>query len=426
MPQIAEALLELNPWWTGPFRLDYKDRELSAELKTPMKMRHVVALTGLRRVGKTTLMMKLAEDELRRGLDPRRILHYSFDESAAVDIRSLLRQYEVATHQDARSGRLLVLLDEVQKLEDWASKVKAQYDRFPNLKFIVTGSESLFIRRGSTESLGGRIFEFKVDPLSFREYLTFAGIPFEPPGLHVRELRKALAAYTITQGFPELVGVEDRATVRRYLREAVIERVLFRDLPQLIGLKEVATIESIFNLLLEEPGQLLDFSGLSRDLGVERHRVSASLNYLERSYLVRKLYNYSGSRRKVERKLRKWYPTVVSPSLAARGDDFSKSRVLEWLVVNQVQAEYFWRDAYQKEVDIVAPGPARGRIPAPVEVKYGRIEMSGMAAFMRKHKVARGWIVSDEREEVISVDGRKVDVVPAYKFLLKPPFPRET
>jgi predicted AAA+ superfamily ATPase len=90
-----------------------------------------------------------------------------------------------------------------------------------------------------------------------------------------------------------------------------------------------------------------------------------------------------------------------------------------------MRAEYFWRDAYQKEVDVVVPGPSRAKPPAPIEVKYGAIETRGMAAFMRKHKVARGWIVSNEREEVLRVDGGRVDVVPAHLFLLRPPVRRE-
>jgi len=58
-----------------------------------------------------------------------------------------------------------LLFDEIQKLGNWEEQVKRVYDNFKNIRLIVSGSESLFIRKKSRESLAGRFFEFKVKPL---------------------------------------------------------------------------------------------------------------------------------------------------------------------------------------------------------------------------------------------------------------------
>jgi len=84
-------------------------------------------------------------------------------------------------------------------------------------------------------------------------------------------------------------------------------------------------------------------------------------------------------------------------------------------MVNQLKAEFFWRDPYKKEVDIVL---ADEEI-LPVEVKYGRTELKGLLAFMKKFDVDEGYVISSDMEETREVDGKTVFVVPAFKFLLE-------
>lgn len=55
----------------------------------------------------------------------------------------------------------------------------------------------------------------------------------------------------------------------------------------------------------------------------------------------------------MERKLKKYYPAVVSPRLLFSKEDSPRSKVLEWLVVTQKKAEFFWRDPYKNEVDMI-------------------------------------------------------------------------
>jgi hypothetical protein len=82
--------------------------------------------------------------------------------------------------------------------------------------------------------------------------------------------------------------------------------------------------------------------------------------------------------------------------------------------VNQLNAEFFWRDPYKNEVDVVLDGPA----PRPVEIKYGKIEREGVLAFMKKFKVNEAVIISRDKEYVHDDHGQKISVMPAYKYFL--------
>jgi len=128
-----------------------------------------------------------------------------------------------------------------------------------------------------------------------------------------------------------LVGIKDKNIIKKYIKESIVEKIIYRDIPKIFKIKDITIIESLLNILMEEPGQIIEISKLAKELKISRQTLSNYLTYLKESFLIRKLYNFSRNRRKVERKLRKYYPTIISVDLLFREDDFSKSKVFEWL-----------------------------------------------------------------------------------------------
>ena len=114
-----------------------------------------------------------------------------------------------------------------------------------------------------------------------------------------------------------------------------------------------------------------------------------------------------------ERKLKKYYPTVISADLSFSVDSTARSHAFEWLIVNQTGAEFFWRDVYKNEVDIVLGK----KEPVPIEIKYGKISAEGLSAFMRKFKIKNGTIVSFDIEDEIKVKEGTIKIIPAYIML---------
>ena len=416
MPTIKDVLQDSNPWWKEEFKVEFKNRDIYEKIKKFLPLPQMIAFTGLRRVGKTTLMFKIVEDYIRNGFDPRNIIYFSFDEFRATEIRVVMKEYEALLEKDFRKGNYLLLLDEIQKLTNWEDQLKRIYDTFnKNLKIIVTGSESLLIRNKSKETLAGRLLDFKVETLSFKEFLLFRGVKFEPIGLYEKELSRLFNEFVVTLGFPELVNIKDKGIIKKYVKESIVEKIFYIDIPRLFKISDASVLEPLLNIFLEEPGQLLKLSDLAKELKLSRQTLSNYLSYLEESFLLRKLYNFSKNRRKVERKLKKYYPTLISVDLLFKDDDLSKSRVFEWFMVNQLKPEFFWRDPYKKEVDIVL---VDDKI-SPIEVKYGRIDLAGLSAFMRKFKVSQGYVISTREEREQKIDNKTISIIPAFKFLLK-------
>jgi len=419
MAEIKEIFDESNPWWKGEWNIGFKDRDIYKNIQKFLPMRQIIGFTGLRRVGKTTLMLKIAQDFIANGFDPKNVLYLSFDDFKQLELRDILNEYLRLQKKNFRSEKFLLLLDEIQKLDGWENQVKSTYDTFgENVKIIISGSESLFIKWKSKESLAGRIFEFGVDALTFKEFLSFKGAKYSPIGIYSRELIKQFDEFTLTLGFPELIGINDKETVKKYIDESIVEKVMYRDMLKLFKINNISLIESLLKIFLDGPGQLIQITDLANELQVSRQTISNYLFYLEESFLLRKLYNFSRNRRKIEKKLKKYYPTIISAELLFKEDILYKSKIFEWIIVNQLKAEFFWRDQYKHEVDMVL---IKENKPIPVEIKYGRIEIDGLLSFMKKFDIEQGYILSYDKEEERKVDGKIIKIIPAFQFLLENP-----
>lgn len=414
MAQIKEVIVESNTWWKVALDIDYKDREVYANIHKFLSTRQIIALTGLRRVGKTTLMLKMVKDLIAMDVEPQRILYFSFDEFKTIEIRDVLAAYVELTETDLRQGNYFMLLDEIQKLDNWHEQLKRVYDTYKNLKIIISGSESLFIRKKSRESLAGRMFEFTIKPLTFQEFLAFKGTKYKPLSLYEKELQSLFNEFIKISGFPELVGITDRDIITKYIHETVIEKIIYRDIPTIVSIRNTSILASLFNIIFENPGQLIEINALANEMNISRNVLSSYLRYLEESYLIVKLYNFSRNSRKSTRKLKKYYPAIFNAAAFFKDDELTKSKIFENVIVVQLYSQFFWRDAYKNEVDIIlADDPI-----IPIEVKYGQIETQGLLRCMKKFGLKKGIVVSRSYEKTIVRNGKTVHVVPAYKFLL--------
>ena len=412
--RIMDALEKSNPWWKEVFTIEFKPREVYNELKKYLPQKFILALVGLRRTGKTTLMLKIAEDA-RIKMDKTNIIYFSFDDWKGIRIEEVIKSYEKLMRKDVKKGKYLFLFDEIQKIENWEEQLKRLYDLYSSLyascKFIISGSESLFIRKKSRESLTGRIFEFKVKTLSFKEFLQFKSVPYDNLLLYRENILKEFQNLMISNGFPEIIN-EEKETAAKYLKENVIGRILYRDIPQIVPIRDPSKLAQIFAIILNDPGQIINLEESAKNLGMSRQTLSLYLEYLEQSFLIRKLYNYSRNTRKTQQRYKKYYPTFITPDIVEKRELFGK--VFETIIVNQLNADFFWRDPYKNEVDIIISKPEL----TAIEVKSGTIggrDLRPLQHFVKKFEPAHAFVLSYDDEKQID----NIPIIPFYKYLLK-------
>ena len=406
--KVKRALKEFNPFWTAPFKIEYKDREIYEKLKRFIKEPQIISLCGLRRVGKTTLLQKIIQDLLEENPSDS-VLYFSFDDFEGLELFDVLDGFKELHGKEPR----FLVFDEIQKLPNWAEKVKILYDT-KKYKIFVSGSESLFLRRGMRESLAGRIYEFEVNKLSFMEYLNFIGNAemAKKPQLHDAELKQALWGYLLTGGFPELIGKDDKSLIKQYIKTAIVEKIIFKDMTMMYPIETPGQLASILDIIIDNPGMIVDFSSLSQEIGITRQTLSKYFEYLEMAHLVVKLYNFSRNRVTSEKRLKRFYPTFLSTVLTEDSEE-KMGKVIETACVMATDAKFFWRDNHEDEVDIVLQN---GKEIVPIEIKYRNKPSpnKGLQKFCKKYGCREAIVITKD----VRVKKEGVGFVPVHEFLL--------
>jgi len=420
---LEGELSRFNRWWTTssvpPEFLPQLARDALDEVKRSIEWRQATLLYGLRRVGKTTLMYQTIDSLLRSGVSPLNILYFSFDE-LAFDVKDVLEDYQkhvLNSTFESFKGRVYVFFDEIQKVRDWENKVKVYYDLYPRVKFFLSGSASITLSKRLRESMAGRVISFRIPPLSFREFLKLNDLnpadAAKNPGIWGRQIIPLFYRYLKFGSFPELARIQDESFARRYIIEAVVERIIYKDIPAEFGVRDVELLRELMYIVANNPGQLVKFSELSKNLGRDIRTISSYFQYLEYGLIVKFLFNYRGSPVASMRKNRKVYPATPNVSFAYNPDVAGMlPKLLENTVVASVDANYFFRNSF--EVDIVVDD---GAATTAIEIKKGGDEEKQLTKFQRRvgKRKFSGIVVSLEDES-----SGKFPTIPAWKFLLSP------
>lgn len=413
-------LQNFNPWWkygNVPSEFIGRKRKIFSEVIKYIDKRQIVLFTGLRRVGKTTLMYQIINELLREGENPYNILYFSFDEMR-YDLEDIVKQYETdVLREDISKKKVCIFLDEIQKLENWPSKVKLFYDANPKLKIFLTGSAQITMWRRTRESLAGRFFDFIIKPLDFDEYVDFKNIRIDKDREKVfeKDLKRHMADYLKTGGFIEALDMDEHM-LRKYFKESLLERVIFVDIPQTFKLDLPELLIKLLSIAASRPGFYLDYKNLSNDLKVDQRTIANYISYLEYAIFLQKLYNYSKNLLTSEKKVKKLYlcNTAFTLALNPRAD---LPVVLEQFFVNSLAAKFFLKTPQKEEIDIIH---AENNHVLPIEVKIkekiGRNDVKTLFKFLEKNNLKRALLITFDIETKFRKDKFVVEAVPYWRY----------
>jgi predicted AAA+ superfamily ATPase len=203
---------------------------------------------------------------------------------------------------------------------------------------------------------------------------------------------------------------------------SIIEKVVYIDISQMYGVENPEILMKLVKLVASNPGMLLDHSNLAQTLStdspVSRARISRYVHHLEQSYMLRLIYNYSGSGMVSERKLKKAYLSNPTFSIMS-GAPVNLGKLAEQSLVLSTGARFFWRNPQKEEVDIILDS---GEKLLPVEIKFQstitKSDMRGLRSFMRRRNVDRGILITKDTEKTIEVPEGNIRMIPAWKVAL--------
>ena len=410
-------LEEFNHWWLREkvdpeLALPFK-RDNYAEIERSMNSKFILALVGLRRVGKTVTIYQLIEKLINEKKPVDSILFFSFDEMSAK-LGDVIDTYKELHKKEFRDEKIYIFLDEIQKCDNWENEIKKYYDLYPKIKFVISGSESLFIRKKTKETLAGRLFEFNLTPFTFKEYLRFNGLN-KDDFKYETKIWPFFLRFVEKGGFPETFSFKSDKEFKEYIRAIVIDKIVYKDIPRMFNIEDTEFLKIILELIATNPGMYVDYQSLSQQYGKDRRVIKNYISYLKDSFLITILGNYRKGSNTL-RKRKRAYPTdnalIYLYKNTIENDFFGK--MVETLAVNQAKATSFWKNG--NEIDIIKEN-------IPIEIKYqNNIEKSDfgpLKEFMRKFNKKQGIILTKKEERKITIEEGLISLVPVWKWLLE-------
>lgn len=277
----SQLLYQFNPWWEGEYQLEnvLPRPGLQQHLEGLLHNRAVIFLTGLRRVGKTTLMKLLIRHLLKKPTVPAHIFYFSMDDYQTKDLNIL--EIITAYRQLQRLSvdtKVYLFLDEISYKEDFRLQLKNLHDR-EQVK-IFASSSSASVLQDQRGLLTGRERCVEITPLTFNEYLTFKNI-------EVKQRDKALLSsyfedYLQHGGMPEYILHNND---REYLI-ALVDDIIHKDIIAYHKIKNPNLIKDYFILLMERSGKQISLNKIANILDISTDTARRYLQMFVDCYLV--------------------------------------------------------------------------------------------------------------------------------------------
>ena len=337
--------------------------------------RFIQIISGPRQTGKTTA--------ITQALEKLHLPHHfiSADDPNLTSAEWLKNEWELSRIL-ARQGEAILVVDEIQKVPNWSAVVKLLWDedsrkKLP-LKVLLTGSSTLLLQKGLSESLMGRFEVLHSPHWSYQECREAFGY--------------SLDDFLLYGGYPGAAPlIKDEERWARYIGSSIVEPTIAQDILLMEEVRKPALLRSLFMLGSNYSGQELSFTKMLGQLTDVGNTVTLAhyLDLLSKAGVLTGLQNYSGNKLRTRKSSPRFM--VFDTSLMTYTEGTNRRFFLEnkvkrgHLVESAVGAYllarsksdsfevYWWRER-DKEVDFIIK---KGNKLTAIEVKSGRIRNPG-------------------------------------------------
>jgi predicted AAA+ superfamily ATPase len=398
------------------------EREALEAAKRHIHKPHVVVISGVRRCGKSTLLLQMADRFFDDGFH-----YFNFEDERLLGFtrRDFSALHEVLI--ECFGDRRTFLLDEVQNVDSWESFVRRMQDS--GCKFVITGSNASLLSSELGTKLTGRHLNVALTPFSFREYAAFRAADVSGQTLLTPQGRAAantvLESFRTEGGFPERLRHGDPEILA-----TLYEDILYRDVAARHEIKNMRVLRELALYYMSNVAAPCSFNRLKDSLGMgSATTVSSYTGHLEQSYLISTVPVFDSSLKRQAVAPKKVY--AVDTGLA-NSVSLSFSRNTGPLTENLVYMElwrrgymiYYGKTASGHEVDFVC---LKGKEIAGLiqvcanlssaETKRRKIE--SLLRAMETYGVTEGLLLADSDGEEISTGGRRIRVVGLSRWLIE-------
>ena len=383
---------------------------------------------GIRRTGKSYMLYQLVQNILTSGKRLNDILYVNFEDERLLEVTSedLNVILEIGLELAGEGEKPFIFLDEIQRVDRWENFVR----RLADMKYRVsiTGSNSKMLSREIASTLGGRFMPVQVFPYSFPEYLhalgkekDFLQVISTADKANLFEIYEQYAKYG---AFPELVDIKNK---RNYL-SGIYQTIYIGDVLARNNITNDFAIRLILKKIAESVMKPISFSRLANILnsagaGIGKQTVINYVGYMKEAYLLFSIQNYAAKLVEKETAPKHYFMDTGLLGLLVMN---SETAQLENLVAIELCRRYGTDNVYffesNIEVDFYLPEQNLA-----IQVSYSILdevttreqELNALEKLRNYFPDANCLLITNSEETEIEYHGIRIDVIPAWKWLLK-------
>jgi predicted AAA+ superfamily ATPase len=330
--------------------------------------------------------------------------------------------------------KIYLFIDEPQVIEKWELAIRNLQDDY-NIEIFLTGSSSKLLSQEIATSLRGRSLTFKLLTLSFREYLDFKGVSYQQISSNKKvTILKEFDRYLLFGAYPEIVLEKDEDIKIRILQD-YLDLTIYKDLVERYKIKNTDLVKMLIDMIVSANSNEFSlnkyYSDLkSRGVKVGKDTVYEYFDHLVDAFFVHPLKKFSFSRRTENLSTVKVYLGDIGfmnlyslKNYGIRLENIVFLELLRRTHQNPLQKLNYWKSGDDYEVDFVVSEGRKVRKLVQVSLNMQNEmtrerEVRGLLAGMRRFELGEGLILTREEEQILKIDGKKIQVLPIWKWLL--------
>ncbi len=425
-------------------RIIFKDliKELSKD--------NILTILGARQVGKTSVLSLLYDN-----LENKSKIYFDLEDIQILKELNSLDFNDFPVWLEEKIGQPLakknyVFIDEIQYLDYPSNFLKYIFDHFKQIKFIVSGSSTLEIKKKFTDRLTGRKSLYILYPLSFEEFLVFKNKSFlirdrlnlsaiinknfkissenkKRFSFSQKEVLKYFEEFVIFGGYPKAVLIKNKKDKFSVLKE-IQGTYVRKDIKDLADIENITAFNNLIEIVASQSANLLNYDELANTLSLNRKTLEKYLFLLENTFIINLLKPFFTNKRKEISKMPKIFlaDTGMRNALIQNFNALDlrpdKGALIENFVYVQlkklIMSEdnlYFWRTQIKTEVDFVIKNKQN---LIPIEVKYQKFKTSqvpsGLQSFISSYHPKKAIIITQNYLDQIKLKKTDIYFLPAF------------
>lgn len=410
---------------------------IGRDIALPLNRKKIITVPGVRRCGKSTLMEIAINELVESGVSVERILWLGFDDERLKNMTSDELDNVIVSYMEMYPDILIkdvyMFFDEIQLIKDWEYFVLRVYKSYCK-NIYVCGSNATMLSTELSSALRGYPLEYETYPLSFNEYCRFRGIPTK--GFLEQDkarLRTAFEAYNMESAFPEIVLTSSKSEQIKLL-QGYFDTMLLKDLVEHYRISNIGVVRYFVKRIMANLTKPTSINAIYKDIKSQGLKVSKDDLYLWANYICDifmfiRISRYDRSLIKEQKSLDKYYcidnglrGAVLMPQSNDNGKGLENVVLLQLNRIKQPSDKITYYQG-EKECDFVLQ--RNESVIQLFQVTWDMTdentrerEVNGILEASQITGCDKLFIITKEEECLIEVEGKQIQVLPAWKWLL--------